>query len=126
VKVDIAFKRASHVNSGTSVDPAELPWPETQGRVMRHPLLHLESDPRGEIVDPGAFTEEIFDRQQPNFQKANDEGQKLTTHFIPRFCLTEKKLDRVDQRVIEEVGEGETRSRRVHDYRTCRWNAHRW
>jgi hypothetical protein len=31
---------------------------------------------RGEIVDPGAYTEEIFDRQQPDFQKANDEGQK--------------------------------------------------
>jgi putative transposase len=30
----------------------------------------------GEIVDPGAYTEEIFDRQQPDFQKANDEGQK--------------------------------------------------
>jgi|GEM_PF-6617332 len=27
-----------------------------------------------EIVDPGAFTEEIFDRQRPEFQKANDEG----------------------------------------------------
>jgi hypothetical protein len=31
---------------------------------------------RGEIVDPGAYTEEIFDRQQPDFQKPNDEGQK--------------------------------------------------
>jgi putative transposase len=28
-----------------------------------------------EIVDPGAYKEEIFDRQQPNFQKANDEAQ---------------------------------------------------
>lgn len=31
---------------------------------------------QGEIVDPGAYTEEIFDRQQPNFEKASDEGQK--------------------------------------------------
>jgi putative transposase len=31
---------------------------------------------RGEIVDPGAYTEEIFDRQEPNLQKANDEAQK--------------------------------------------------
>jgi putative transposase len=31
---------------------------------------------RGEIVDPGAYKEEIFDRQQTNFEKANDEGQK--------------------------------------------------
>jgi transposase InsO family protein len=30
----------------------------------------------GEIVDPGAYTEEIFDRHQPDFQKTNDEGQK--------------------------------------------------
>jgi hypothetical protein len=55
VKVSIAFERASHVNSGTSVDPAELPWPETEGRVMRHPLLHLESDPRGEITHYGGL-----------------------------------------------------------------------
>jgi hypothetical protein len=55
VKVSIAFERASHVNSGTSVDPVELPWPETQGRVMRHPRLHLESDPRGEITHYGGL-----------------------------------------------------------------------
>ena len=55
MKVSIAFERASHVNSGTSVDPAELPWPETSGRVMRHPLLHLESDPRGEITHYGGL-----------------------------------------------------------------------
>jgi hypothetical protein len=55
VKVSIAFERASHVNSGTSVDPEELPWPETEGRVMRHPLLHLESDPRGEMTHYGGL-----------------------------------------------------------------------
>jgi hypothetical protein len=55
VKVSIAFEHASHVNSGTSVDPEELPWPKTQGRVMRHPLLHLESDPRGEITHYGGL-----------------------------------------------------------------------
>ena len=55
MKVSIAFERASHVNSGTSVDAAELPWPETKGRVMRHPLLHLESDPRGEMTHYGGL-----------------------------------------------------------------------
>lgn len=55
MKVSIAFERASHVNSGTSVDLEELPWPETEGRVMRHPLLHLESDPRGEITHYGGL-----------------------------------------------------------------------
>jgi hypothetical protein len=55
VKVSIAFEHASHVNSGTSVDPEELPWPKIQGRVMRHPLLHLESDPRGEITHYGGL-----------------------------------------------------------------------
>jgi hypothetical protein len=55
VKVSIAFERASHVNSGTSVDREELPWPETTGRVMRHPLLHLESDPRGEMTHYGGL-----------------------------------------------------------------------
>jgi transposase InsO family protein len=31
---------------------------------------------RVEIVDPGAYTEEIFDRQRPDFQKASGEDQK--------------------------------------------------
>jgi hypothetical protein len=55
VKISIAFERASHVNSGTSVDPEELPWPKTEGRVMRHPLLCLESDQRGEITHYGGL-----------------------------------------------------------------------
>jgi len=75
VKVSIAFKRASHVNSGTSVEAAELPWPETEGRVMRHPLLHLESDPRGEMTHYG--------------------GLVLAQQFVRRF--------RVAQRVDESL-----------------------
>ena len=55
MKISIAFQRASHVNSGTSVDPEELPWPKTEGRVMRHPLLHLKSDPRGEMTHYGGL-----------------------------------------------------------------------
>jgi hypothetical protein len=70
VKVSIAFERASHVNSGTSVDPEELPWPETEGRVMRHPLLHLESDPRGEITHYG--------------------GLVLAQQFVRRFCVAQR------------------------------------
>ena len=31
---------------------------------------------RSEIVDPGAYTEEVFDRQQPDFQKASDADPK--------------------------------------------------
>ena len=72
MKVSIAFQRASHVNSGTSVDSEELPWPETKGRVMRHPLLHLESDPRGEMTHYG--------------------GLVLAQQFVRRFGVA-KRLD---------------------------------
>ena len=72
MKVSIAFERASHVNSGTSVDGSELPWPETEGRVMRHPLLHLESDPRGEMTHYG--------------------GLVLAQQFVRRFGVA-KRLD---------------------------------
>ncbi|MGH8524066.1 MAG: transposase, partial [Gammaproteobacteria bacterium] len=72
MKVSIAFEHASHVNSGTSVDPAELPWPETEGRVMRHPLLHLESDGRGEMTHYG--------------------GLILAQQFVRRFGVA-KRLD---------------------------------
>ena len=72
MKISIAFERVSHVNSGTSVDPAELPWLKTEGRVMRHPLLHLESDPRGEITHYG--------------------GLVLAQQFVRRFGVA-KRLD---------------------------------
>ena len=55
MKVSIAFQRASHVNSGTAVESEELPWPHTTGRVMRHPLLHLEADARGEMTHYGGL-----------------------------------------------------------------------
>jgi hypothetical protein len=73
VKVSIAFERASHVNSGTSVDPAEIPWPQTEGRVMRHSLLHLESDTRGEMTHYG--------------------GLGLAQQFVRRFRVA-KRLDK--------------------------------
>ena len=75
MKVSIAFERASHVNSGTSVDSAELPWPETKGRVMRHPLLHLESDPRGEMTHYG--------------------GLVLAQQFVRRFGVAKRLDDRL-------------------------------
>jgi hypothetical protein len=37
------------------VDPADLPWPATAGRVLRHPKLHLEPDPRGEMTCYGGL-----------------------------------------------------------------------
>lgn len=72
MKISIAFERVSHVNSGTSVDPEDLAWPKTEGRVMRHPLLHLESDPRGEITHYG--------------------GLVLAQQFVRRFGVA-KRLD---------------------------------
>jgi hypothetical protein len=47
--------RASYGNAGTAVDPAELPWSATAGRVMRQPKLHLEADPRGEMTCYGGL-----------------------------------------------------------------------
>jgi DDE family transposase len=55
VKVSIAFQRASHVNWGTAVESEELSWPQTTGRVMRHPLLHLEAEGRGETTHYGGL-----------------------------------------------------------------------
>jgi hypothetical protein len=37
------------------VAPAALPWPETTGRVMRNPLLHLEVETRGEATHYGGL-----------------------------------------------------------------------
>lgn len=75
MKASIAFERASHVNAGTSVDAEDLPWPETAGRVMRHPLLHLESDERGEVTSYG--------------------GLVLAQQFVRRFRVAQ----RIDERL---------------------------
>ena len=83
MKASIAFERASHVNSGTGVDPEELPWPETAGRVMRHPLLHLESDPRGEMTHYGGLVlAQQFVRRFRVAQRI-DEALKLFKRHAP-------------------------------------------
>lgn len=37
------------------MESGELPWPQTNGRVMRHPLLHLEVASRGEMTHYGGL-----------------------------------------------------------------------
>ncbi len=51
MKIDTTPVRASHVNIGTSVPSDELPWPNTDGRVMRGPKLHAEVD-EDSVVTP--------------------------------------------------------------------------
>jgi hypothetical protein len=55
VKVSTKAARASHVNSGTSVPPEELPWPEVAGAVMRMPKLHAEVEGRSEVTPYGGL-----------------------------------------------------------------------
>ncbi len=83
MKASIAFERASHVNSGTSVDPAELPWPETKGRVMRQPLLHLESDPRGEMTHYGGLVLAQQFMRRFGVAKRLDESLELFKRHAP-------------------------------------------
>lgn len=47
--------RASHTNVGTSVPRDELPWPTTDGRVMRLPKTGLEVEQRSEITPYGGI-----------------------------------------------------------------------
>lgn len=51
----IAGVRASHLNTGTAQLRAELPWPETSGRVLRLPALHTEVDTRSEVTPYGGL-----------------------------------------------------------------------
>ena len=97
MKVSIAFERASHVNSGTSVDPAEIPWPETEGRVMRHPLLHLESDSRGEITHYGGLV--LAQQFVRRFRVAKRLDESLTLfkrHFRNAIVRGDTDFDRSD------------------------------
>ena len=56
VKKSTPVIRASHVNTGTSFSPDELPWPHRPGRVMRFPTLHLEIDQRSEVTPYGGLS----------------------------------------------------------------------
>ena len=48
--------RASHVNTGTSVLAAELPWPDdTDKPVFGLPKLHMEIDRRSEVTPYGGL-----------------------------------------------------------------------
>jgi hypothetical protein len=75
VKKPTAFPRASHVNIGTGVPDEELAWPETSGRVMRLPGLHLEVDERSTVTPYG--------------------GLALVSAFLKRFRVAQK----IDERV---------------------------
>jgi len=82
VKLFTPSLRASHVNAGTSVDPAELPWPETAGRVLRHPKLHLEADPRGEMTHYGGLVlAEQFIRRFRVAQQVDDALHLFKRHL---------------------------------------------
>ena len=55
MKKPTAPVRASHVNVGTAIPEEELAWPETSGRVVRLPRLHLEVDSRSTVTAYGGL-----------------------------------------------------------------------
>jgi hypothetical protein len=73
VKPSIEVRRASHVNTGTSVPSDELAWPEVGGRVSRLPRTHVEVDERSEVTPYG--------------------GLAIATAFLRRFKVAER-IDR--------------------------------
>lgn len=56
MKATTSAPRASHVNFGTSVPHEELPWPTTQGRVLRLPKTDIEVDERSEVTPYGGLS----------------------------------------------------------------------
>lgn len=67
--------RASHVNFGTAVPRAELPWPTTHGRVLRMPKLHPEIDERAVVTPYGGLA------------------------LVEQFCRRFKVAQTIDERV---------------------------
>ena len=55
MKKPTPLPRASHVNSGTSIDRRELRWPDQNGTVLRHRKLHLEHDKRPDVTPLGGL-----------------------------------------------------------------------
>jgi hypothetical protein len=67
--------RASHLNTGTGIPEEELAWPETSGRVMRLPRVHLEVAERSTVTSYG--------------------GLALAAAFLQRFRVAQE----IDERV---------------------------
>lgn len=82
MKLDSTALRASHVNIGTSVPHDELPWPKTEGRVMRAPKLHAEIDERSIVTPYGGL--DLFMQFVRRFrvaQKIDASVEVLKFHF---------------------------------------------
>jgi hypothetical protein len=75
VKKPTALVRASHLNTGTGIPEEELAWPETSGRVMRLPGLHVEVADRSTVTAYG--------------------GLALASAFLKRFRVAQA----IDERV---------------------------
>lgn len=67
--------RASHVNAGTAVAEEDLPWPETDGRVVRLRKTHVEVDRRAPVTPYG--------------------GLALAAAFVRRFRVAQRLDERV-------------------------------
>ena len=85
MKVSTAIVRASHVNSGTSVPADQRAWPETEGRVIRAPKLHMEADQRSVVTgDGGLFLFMQFVKVFNVAQEIDDSVQVFKRH-VPYF-----------------------------------------
>jgi len=67
--------RASHLNTGTAVADEDVPWPDTDGRVMRLRKTQVEVDRRASVTPYG--------------------GLGLATEFVRRFRVAQRLDDHV-------------------------------
>lgn len=113
--------RASHVNSGTSVPHAELPWPERRGTVIRHTKLHVEQDERPDVTTLGGLAlplalmhrfdmpailndhVEVFKRHLPYHESDHIITQALML-YAGGTCLEDLSMIQGDPAVLKMLG----------------------
>lgn len=116
---------ASHVNVGTSVPHAELPWPERRGTVLRHGKLHLEQDARPHVTTLGGLAlplalirrygipaildehVEVFKRHLPYHESDHIIAQALML-YAGGTCLEDMSMLQGDAAVLKMLGAART------------------
>ncbi len=82
MKKPTAFVRARHVNTGTGIAEEDRAWPETSGRVMRLPALHVEVAARSTVTPYGGLAlAGVFLKRFRVAQQIDERVQVLKLHL---------------------------------------------
>ena len=83
MKKPTPLPRASHLNKGTSVAHAELPWPDHESTVLRHRKLHIEHDKQPDVTNFGGLVLPLALLRRLDAARVLDERVEVLKKHLP-------------------------------------------